>query len=178
MLVTDANETRLIVSRFPSPFLIRNVAGAVVVLAASGCSLLHFGGSSPTATATAPMALPAAPMASAAAVAAAPVPAPAWRPDVIRHLDAASMVGQTWTFPSAHPQTDGDNRFVFKRDRVEASNAHEHVSGTWSVDGDKLCVVLNASAQGGACYYAATTAEGALRILVLPARERLPLQIR
>lgn len=95
----------------------------------------------------------------------------------MRHLDPATMIGQTWTFPSANPGAYGDNRFVFKRDRVEASNAHEHVSGTWSVDSDKLCIVLNASAQGRACYYVANAADGTPQILLLPGRERLPLLI-
>ena len=87
------------------------------------------------------------------------------------------MVGQTWTFPSANPLVYGDNRFVFKRDRLEASNAREHAIGTWSVEGDKLCVTLNLSTSGTACYYVTGTPPADLQIRVLPDGDRVPLKI-
>lgn len=156
----------------------RVAAVAIFALAANGCSLFQHDAQSARPPVGVPATASATAPATAGSTSVAPASLPAWKPDVMRHLDSAALIGQTWTFPSASPQVYGDNRFVFKRDRVEASNAHEHVSGTWSVDGDKLCIVLNASAQGRACYYVTSASEGRLQILVLPSRERLPLQIR
>jgi hypothetical protein len=87
------------------------------------------------------------------------------------------MVGHTWVFPSSSPVRYGDDRFAFKRDRVEASNAREHATGTWSVERDKLCVTLNASAWGSACYYVTGSAPDGLQIRVLPDGDRVPLKI-
>jgi hypothetical protein len=88
------------------------------------------------------------------------------------------MVGQTWVFPSASPVQYGDNRFVFKRDRLEASNARERATGTWAVERDKLCVTLNSSAWGSACYYVTGSPAGGLQIRVLPDGDRVPLKIQ
>ncbi len=94
------------------------------------------------------------------------------------HLDPETMVGHTWVFPSASPVLYGEDHFAFKRDRVEASNAREHATGTWTVERDKLCVRLNASAWGAACYYVTGSPQAGLQIRVLPDGERVPLKIQ
>ena len=94
------------------------------------------------------------------------------------HLDPQALVGQTWVFPSASPVRYGDDRFVFKRDRVEASNARDHATGTWTVEDDKLCVTLNASAWGRACYVVTGSPAGGFQIRVLPDGDRVPLKIQ
>ena len=164
------------------PFRLRVVAAIVTALAAGGCSMFrHEARPAPVA--------PPAPAASTAARAPAaerPTPpaqtAPAtptasWDPAVFP-LDPAALVGQTWIFPSASPARYGDNRFVFGRARVEASNARDHASGTWTVERDKLCVTLNASAWGSACYVVTGTLAAGLQIRALPDGERLPLKIQ
>jgi hypothetical protein len=151
-------------------------------LAASGCSVFRHDVRPTAAGAFAPAASSAA---HAPAAAPEPTPAPAreiaptssWDPPVF-HLDAEALVGQTWTFPSASPVRYGDDRFVFKRDRVEASNARDHATGTWTVERDKLCVTLNASAWGSACYVVTGSPAAGLQIRVLPDGERLPLKIQ
>jgi hypothetical protein len=144
-------------------------------LVAGGCSMFRH---------DAKPAAPAAPAAAASAVAHAPATAPpaaASSPGwglVAVHLNAETMIGQTWTFPSANPLVYRDIRFVFKRDRLEASNAREHAIGTWSVEGDKLCVTLNLSTSGTACYYVTGTPPADLQIRVLPDGDRVPLKIQ
>ena len=157
----------------------RLAVAALACLGAGGCSMFRH---------EAKPATPPAPAASTAtrAPAAAQQPAPA--PSVAAsasswglvavHLDPEAMVGHTWVFPSASPVLYGDNRLVFRRDRVEASNAHEHATGTWSVERDKLCVTLNASAWGSACYYVTGSPPGELQIRVLPDGDRVPLRIQ
>jgi len=161
----------------------RFAAAVLGCLAVAGCSILR-----PDARPAKPSAPASTPSSSAAprAPAAAPqptqmlTPEPAaaanWDPAVF-HLDAAALVGQTWVFPSASPVRYGDNRFVFKRDRVEASNARDHASGTWTVEGDKVCVTLRAGAWGSACYVVTGSPASGLQIRVLPDGERLPLKI-
>ncbi len=127
----------------------------------------------------------------ATAVAAAPQPAvdPAgsaqlpidpltWRPVVVRHLDAASIEGQTWTFPSSNPQTYRDTRYVFKHGKMDASDVRRHTTGTWTVENDKLCTYLKANDFGTTCYYVTTAPDGSAQILVLPGGDRLPLVVR
>ena len=134
----------------------------------------------------APLAASAAARAPVAALPAPAVPAaaPSLAPSaagwglVAVHLDPAAMVGQAWVFPSASPVLYGDNRFVFKRDRLEASNAREHATGTWTVERDKLCVTLNSAAGGSACYYVTGSPPGELQIRVLPDGDRVPLKIQ
>jgi hypothetical protein len=150
-------------------------------LAAGGCSMFRH---------DAKPATPAAPVAAASAVSHAPTaaPQPASAPPVAAsspgwglvavHLNPETMVGQTWTFPSADPLVYRDNRFVFKRDHLEASNAREHVVGTWSVESDKLCVTLHPGTSGTACYYVTGTPPADLRIRVLPDGDRVPLRIQ
>ena len=150
-------------------------------LVAGGCSMFRH---------DARPAAPTAPAAAASAVARAPAtaPQPAVAPPVAAsspgwglvavHLNAETMIGQTWTFPSANPLVYRDNRFVFRRDRLEASNAREHAIGTWSVEGDKLCVTLNLSTSGTACYYVTGTPPSDLQIRVLPDGDRVPLKIQ
>lgn len=160
---------------------------ALAAAVASGCSLLRHDARPPPAAAPAPASVPApapaaAPRAPAPAPLAAPVPLPptaasSWDPAVF-HLDAEAIVGQSWTFPSASPVRYGDNHFVFRRDRVEASNARDHAIGTWSVERDKLCVTLNASAWGSACYVVTGSPAGGLQIRVLPDGDRVPLKIQ
>ena len=128
-----------------------------------------------------------APAPAAAARASTPPPQPApepvtapaanWAPAVF-HLDPETMVSQTWIFPSSSPVRYGDDRFVFKRDRVEASNARDHATGTWTVERDKLCVTLSASAWGSACYVVTGSPAAGLQIRVLPDGDRLPLKIQ
>jgi hypothetical protein len=159
----------------------RLAAAALGCLVIAGCSMLR-----PDTRPTKPSAPASTPAASAAAHAPAaarqpaPAPEPAaaanWDPAVF-HLDAAALVGQAWVFPSASPVRYGDNRFVFKRDRVEASNARDHATGTWTVEGDKLCVTLKAGAWGSACYVVTGSPAAGLQIRVLPDGERLPLRI-
>jgi hypothetical protein len=137
----------------------------------------------PATTAGAPA--PAASSAAHAPAVAAPQPAPppvvapaaSWDPPLV-HLDPQALVGQTWIFPSASPVRYGDDRFVFKRDRVEASNARDHATGTWTVERDRLCVTLNASAWGSACYVVTGSPGAGLQIRVLPDGDRLPLKIQ
>ena len=157
----------------------RLAVAALACLAAGGCSM--FKHEPKPATPPAP-ATSAATRAPAAAPQPAPAPSPAasvasWDPAAV-HLDPEAMVGHTWVFPSASPVLYGDNRFVFKRDRVEASNAREHATGTWTVERDKLCVTLNAGAWGSACYYVTGSPPGDLQIRVLPDGDRVPLRIQ
>ena len=162
-------------------FHFRFALATLACLVAGGCSMFRHD------------AKPAAPIApSAAASAAARVPAVAPQPAaapsaaaskpgwglVAVHLNPETMVGQTWTFASADPLVYRDNRFVFKRDRVEASNAREHAVGTWSVESDKLCVTLNRGSSGTACYYVTGTPPADLQIRVLPDGDRVPLKIQ
>ena len=155
------------------------VAAALACGAVAGCSMLRHDARSATTAASAPAPV-AAPSAAAHAGAPAPPPAAAtasnWDP-VVFHLVPETMVGQTWTFASSSPVRYGDNRFVFKRDRVEASNARDHASGTWSVEADKLCVTLKTGAWGSACYVVTGSPAAGLQIRVLPDGERLPLKI-
>jgi len=149
-------------------------------LAAGGCSVFRHDARPATAGAPAPAASSAA-----HAPAAAPEPVPThetaptanWGPPVF-HLDPQALVGQTWIFPSASPVRYGDDRFVFRRDRVEASNARDHATGTWTVERDRLCVTLNASAWGSACYVVTGSPGAGLQIRVLPDGDRLPLKIQ
>jgi len=150
----------------------RFAAVALACVCAGGCSMLRHDpkpdvAPAPTAgAARAPVATPAA-AASAAD----------WGPVVV-HLDPEAMVGQAWTFPSSNPLLYRDIRFVFRRDRVEASNAREHAVGTWSVDNDKLCVTLNLGSSRSACYSVTGTPPADLQIRALPDGERLPLKIQ
>jgi len=64
---------------------------------------------------------------------------------------------------------------VFRADRVEASNAREHATGTWTVERDKLCIALKS---GAACYVVTGATPGELQIRVLPDGDRLPLRIQ
>ena len=159
---------------------LRSTVAALACLVAGGCSM--FKHDPKPATASAPAAT-----ASSRAPVVAPQPAPAQAPVAAStaawglvpvHLDPETMVGHTWVFPSASPVLYGDNRFVFKRDRVEASNAHEHATGTWTVERDKLCVTLNAGAWGSACYYVTGATPSELQIRVLPDGDRVPLRIQ
>jgi len=161
----------------------RLAAATLGCLVMAGCSLLR-----PEVRPAKPSAPASTPAASAALRAPAATPQPAlvpapepaaaasWDPAVF-HLDAAALVGQTWVFPSASPVRYGDNRFVFKRDRVEASNARDHATGTWNVEADKLCVTLKTGAWGSACYVVTGSPAAGLQIRVLPDGERLPLKI-
>jgi hypothetical protein len=157
----------------------RVIAVLVACLAADGCSMLRH--EARPAPAPAPSSAASAARAPAAAPLAPPAPEIAstasWDPAVFP-LDAAAMVGQTWVFPSASPVRYGDNRLVFKRDRVEASNARDHASGTWTVERDRLCVTLNAGAWGSACYVVTGSPAAGLQIRVLPDGDRLPLKIQ
>jgi len=160
---------------FASPA--RLVAAALACGTVAACSMLRHDVRPATTAAPAPAVAPSAP-----ALARAPAPQPAaapasnWDPAVF-HLDPRTMVGQSWTFPSSSPVRYGDNRFVFKRDRVDASNARDHATGTWTVEGDKLCVTLKAGAWGSACYVVTGSPAAGLQIRVLPDGERLPLKI-
>jgi hypothetical protein len=156
----------------------------VVLLAGfalTGCSMFRHE-ARPAATA-APAPAPSAAARPSAPPPPAPVPVPVippaanWAPPVF-HLDAEALVGQTWIFPSSSPVRYGDDRFVFRRDRVEASNARDHATGTWTVERDKLCVTLNASAWGSACYVVTGSQAAGLQIRVLPDGDRLPLKIQ
>ena len=159
----------------------RLAVAALACAGAAGCSMFRHDARPATAAAPAPTAsAPRAPV-------AVPPPAPAQPPVaasaassglVAVHLDPEAMVGHTWVFASASPMLYGDNRFVFKRDRVEASNAREHAAGTWSVERDKLCVTLNLGSPGSACYYVTGTPPGELQIRVLPDGDRVPLKIQ
>jgi len=156
------------------------LAGVLLVcLAAGGCSLFRH--DSKPATGSPVAAAPAAASAPMAAAMSAPVASMAttWSPMPLHHLDAATMIGQAWSFPSADPLVYRDVRFVFRSGgRVEASNAREHVTGTWSVDQDRLCVTLNSTAAGTACYVVTGSTPAELRIRALPDGERLPLKIQ
>ena len=159
----------------------RLAIAALACAGAAGCSMFrHESRPAPT---VAPAPAASAPRAPVAAPPPAPVPAPvpasaaSWGLVAV-HLDPEAMVGHTWVFASASPMLYGDNRFVFKRDRVEASNAREHANGTWSVERDKLCVTLNLGSSGSACYYVTGAPPGDLQIRALPDGERVPLKIQ
>jgi hypothetical protein len=161
----------------PQPRLsLRFAIAALGTLAASGCSMFHHDAKPAAPPPAAVKSAPAAPPV-AAAPASAPASAAGWGLVAV-HLDPEAMVGHTWVFPSASPVLYGDNRFVFRRDRVEASNAKDRATGTWSVESDKLCVTLNSSAWGSACYYVTESAPGQMQIRVLPDGERVPLKIQ
>jgi len=156
----------------------RLVAAALACVAVAGCSMLrHEARPEPAATAAV-----AASGARAAAVDAAPAsepgPEPAWSPAAPRHLDPAAMVGQAWSFPSADPQRYGDIRFAFRKGVLEASDSGERLTGTWTVERDKLCVTLKPGPAGTACYYVTGASASDLRIRALPGGERLPLKIQ
>ena len=167
---------------FISPAHFRFAVLAMACLVAGGCSRFRLGTGpeaprAPTASKAASAHAPAA-LVSAREASAEPAPQPDWAPAAPRHLDQSAMVGQTWTFPSADPQRYGDIRFVFKKGSVEASDSGERLTGTWTVERDKLCVVLKPGATGTACYYVTGTSPGELRIRALPGGERLPLKIQ
>lgn len=172
-----ARPARLAVAMTAFASSARFIAAAFACGAVAGCSMLRHDTRPATAAAPAPMVAP-----SATAHAPAPVPQPAaapasnWDPAVF-HLEPAALVGQTWIFPSSSPVRYGDDRFVFKRDRVEASNARDHATGTWTVEADKLCVTLKTGAWGSACYVVTGSPAAGLQIRVLPDGERLPLKI-
>ena len=162
-------------------FPFRIAVATSACLAAGGCSMFRHD-AKPAAVATPPLAASAAaraPIAASQPAVASPAAAskPGWGLVAV-HLNPETMVGQTWTFPSADPLVYRDNRFVFKRDRLEASNAREHAIGKWSVEGDKLCVTLNLSTSGTACYYVTGTPPADLQIRVLPDGDRVPLKIQ
>ena len=160
----------------PRPSL-RLAIAALCALAASGCSMFHHDNRPAGMTPPPAVAAKSAPVAPGPVATPAPASAAGWGLVAV-HLDPEAMVGHTWVFPSASPVLYGDNRFVFKRDRVEASNAKDHATGTWSVESDKLCVTLNASAWGSACYYVTESAPGQMQIRVLPDGDRVPLKIQ
>jgi len=177
----SAAGARLMTAMFELRPSCRLAAVALGCAVLAGCSILRPDArpAKPSASATAPAASSGAPAPAPArqpAPAPEPAAAPNWDPAVF-HLDAAALVGQTWVFPSASPVRYGDNRFMFKRDRVEASNARDHATGTWTVEGDKLCVTLKAGAWGSACYVVTGSPAAGLQIRVLPDGERLPLKI-
>jgi hypothetical protein len=154
----------------------------VILLAAAavtGCSMLRHEARPATTAAPAPAPAAAARASTPAPTAPEPVTAPAanWAPPIF-HLDPEALVGQTWIFPSSSPVRYGDDRLVFKRDHVEASNARDHATGSWTVERDKLCVTLNASAWGSACYVVTGSPAAGLQIRVLPDGDRLPLKIQ
>jgi hypothetical protein len=151
----------------------RLAVAALACVLAGGCSVFRQDPKPSTATATPAASAARAPVAMPAAAASAA----GWGPVAV-HLDPEAMVGQAWTFPSADPLLYRDIRFVFKRDRIEASNAREHAVGTWSVENDKLCVTLNLGSSGSACYYVTGTPPGDLQIRALPDGERVPLKIQ
>ena len=159
----------------------RRLAAVLAALAAAGCSMTHDDTRRPTSAAHAPSPTAAVTRASTPASQPAPGPAsvsaPDWDP-AVAHLDPQALVGQTWVFPSASPVRYGDDRFVFKRDRVEASNARDHATGTWTVENDKLCVTLNAGAWGRACYVVTGSPAGGFQIRALPDGDRVPLKIQ
>ena len=148
---------------------LRLFAAALASAAVSGCSMFRHD-ARPEAAAMAP--------AAPAVAAAGRAPEPAWSPAAPRHLDPAAMVGQAWSFPSADPQRYGDIRFVFRKGSVEASDSGERLTGTWTVERDKLCVTLKPGAAGTACYYVTGASASKLRIRALPGGERLPLKIQ
>ena len=159
----------------------RFAVAALACACAAGCSMFRHDAKPATAAAPAPAA--SAPRAPVAAPPPAPVPSPvaasaASSGLVAVHLDPEAMVGHTWVFASASPMLYGDNRFVFKRDRVEASNAREHAIGSWSVERDRLCVTLNLSTSGSACYYVTGTPPVDLQIRALPDGDRVALKIQ
>jgi hypothetical protein len=160
----------------------RCCAAALACLAVGGCSLWRHDvkPEAPVAAAVvkaapAPGSRVSAPM---MAVPATPASEPLWSPATPRHLEPAAMVGQTWTFPSADPQRYGDIRLTFRKGSVEASDSGERLTGTWTVERDKLCVTLKPGAAGTACYYVTGATAAELRIRALPGGERLPLKIQ
>ena len=163
--------------QLPNPPRVRRAVAVLACIALGGCSLWHHDAKPGASTA-------AAEAASVPASMPAPAPLPptsgasTWAVLQPRHLDPATLAGQTWVFPSANPALTRDNRFVFKPDRVEASNARDHAVGKWTIDRDRVCVTLGAGATGSACYVTFETAPGQLQIRVLPDGERLPLTIR
>ena len=102
--------------------------------------------------------------------------------DLLRHVDAQTIEGREFVFPSWNTQTYRDVHLVFKRGRVEASNQRDHTSGTYTVAGDKVCLDLVSRAWGKTCYVVieASTGENAhgLQIMAVPGGDRLPLTIR
>ena len=166
--------------------LAASATAALACVGGAGCSMwwaqaqpARAASPAPTAPASSPAArsLPAASTSrSDSPVSQAPPAAGAGL--VAVHLDPATLVGQTWIFPSADPARYGDNRFTFGRDRLQAANARQHSSGTWSVERDKLCVGLEAGGWGSACYYVTRSAAGDWQIRVLPDGDPVPLTIR
>jgi hypothetical protein len=158
----------------------RFVAAAFACVAVGGCAMFKHEAKPE------PMAAPVASKVTAAAAERTAVPAmagpaapePVWSPAAPRHLDPVAMIGQTWAFPSADPQRYGDIRLAFRKGSVEASDSGERVTGTWTVERDKLCVTLKPGATGTACYYVTGASATELRIRALPGGERLPLRIQ
>ena len=155
----------------------RLAAITLACLVAGGCSMLRHDAKPATPPASPPAAVAPAPAAAPQPAPAAAASGPGWGLVAV-HLNPETMIGQTWTFPSADPLVYRDNRFVFKRDHLEASNAREHAIGSWSVEGDKLCITLNLSTSGTACYYVTGTPPTDLQIRVLPDGDRVPLRIQ
>lgn len=153
--------------------------------------LLDSGGQAlPAAPAPVAAVAPVAAPAPVAAVAEAPparttlaaATAAAASTDYVRHLDARTVDGTEWTFPSWNTQTYRDVHLVFRNGKVNASNQRDHTSGTYTVAGDQVCVDLQSKAWGKQCYVVveATSGEGAhgLQVVAVPNGDRLPLVIR
>jgi hypothetical protein len=111
---------------------------------------------------------PAAPAAIVPAQAAAPAPAVASvRPAGVRHLQAGSMEGATWTYTTGTAWLyksgggwNADSRMEFHGGRVQASNTRLRGDGTYTVADDKLCVNIDSKLWGKACYYVIEAAAG------------------
>jgi hypothetical protein len=165
-------------SGFPLPHPVAKAASG-----AASSSTAAAAGTAATATATPSTAVVATLPAGAAPRQAVDSAAggSARRADV-QHLDAAMIAGKTWSYPHPRdPSRYGDVRLVFTGDRVEASNAKSHTSGSWRIRDDMLCVSLEAPDWGRICYY---VVEGAhpddgndVQLMLVTSGKREPLRI-
>ncbi len=125
-----------------------------------------------------PSGAPAVPQTVASVMAAAQMQGQA---DVVRHIEARTVDGTEWVFPSWNTQTYRDVHLVFNGGDVEASNQRDHTSGTYTVASDKVCLDLRSNAWGKTCYVVIEPATGqnahGLQIMEVPTGNRLPLTI-
>lgn len=122
---------------------------------------------------------PAGPQTVASVMAAAQMQA---QSDVVRHIEARTVDGTEWVFPSWNTQTFRDVHMVFRGGHVQASNQRDHTSGTYTVAGDKVCLDLRSNAWGKSCYVVIEAVAGqnahGLQVMEVPSGNRLPLTIR
>jgi hypothetical protein len=116
---------------------------------------LSLTGSLMTGSSVAPPAPVAAPAPAPAPAANDPGATASDRPARTRHLDAALLEGQTWTYPHPRdPARFGQVRIRFANGVATANNAKSSSSGPYRVTDDMVCIDFQSHDWTRACFYA------------------------